>query len=115
MKVSFRRKPRVREIVLEKLPPDVVHYLRRKAINSDGARALLTKYHEKLPENLGRRVEGADARVRELGLAIEPCPKCGTSATRETRRSRHGKPVWACDRPDCLVLFVPTTGELVSV
>lgn len=42
----------------EGLPEDVVHYLARKAVNSDGARNLLRKYGYELPKEVRRVPRG---------------------------------------------------------
>lgn len=90
--------PPIRKVVvLEKLPPDVVWYLQRKSINSDGARRLLVKYDEKVPEEISKRTP--KERLAQLPMAVEPCPDCLSLDTRKLGEivSVHGLPGWLCN------------------
>lgn len=98
--MNWKLKPRREVEVLLNLPPDVAYYLQRKAVNSDGARALLMKYGHPLPEEISRK-RTAPERIAVLPMAVEPCPKCMSLNTRPLagRVLIHGRQAWYCD--DC--------------
>lgn len=107
MGLWHRKRVEPEHIVLEHLPDDVARYLYRKAVNSDGARALLRKYGHKTPQEVSKKT--SPAVLAQLDLAVEPCPHCGSANTRKTRASKHGKALWACTNPSCLSTFIPGT------